>query len=140
MDETPTADKTKSKRVNQRESPKLSDAILALHKSLPRLERSLSEIGELKELIGDLRERLLKKEEEVRGAMAEHASVMEKVFGGSQEDLTALLKHKQSESEEGDENLSDGGKNLSDDDASSDAVERQAETEKEEDEECEGLF
>jgi hypothetical protein len=148
MDETPTAEKNQN-RENERESPKLSDAILALHKSLPRLEKSLSEIGELKELIGDLRERLLKKEEEVRGAMTDHTCVMEKVFGGSQEDLTALLNHKQSESEdegEGNENL------LSDDDASSDAsesqlpgeetVEAQAETErkKEEDEECAKVY
>jgi hypothetical protein len=128
MDETPTADK------NQRESAKLSEAILALRESLPHLEKSLSEIGELKVLIGDLRERLLKKEEEVRGAIAKHASVMEKVSGGSQKDLTALLNHKQSESKsegEGDENL------LSDDDAS-DGVEGQTETERKKEEDEEG--
>jgi hypothetical protein len=123
-------------------SPKLSDAILAIYKSLPRLEKSLSEIGVLKELIGDLRERLVKKEEEVRGAMAEQATVMEKVLKGSQEDLTALLNHNQSESE------AEGIENLSDDDASSDAsesqlpgeetVEGQAETERKKEEDEEG--
>jgi hypothetical protein len=47
------------------EPPALQDAILAIHRNLPRLEKSLSEICELKELIGELKERLSKKEQEV---------------------------------------------------------------------------
>jgi hypothetical protein len=40
--------------------------IFLLYETLPQLQKSLNEIGELKESIGEMNARLLKKEKEVR--------------------------------------------------------------------------
>jgi ribosomal protein L13E len=59
---------------------KLTHAIYALHANLPRLELSLSEIGELKE-------KVLKKERELEEAIAENKAALEEVYARSQENL-----------------------------------------------------
>jgi hypothetical protein len=71
---------------------KLSDVILALHQSLPLLKKSMSEIGELKEVIGELKDRLLQKEEEIDRAITQHSAVFGEIFGLAQEDFDDLLK------------------------------------------------
>jgi hypothetical protein len=60
---------------------------------MPRLEKSLSEIGELKKMIVKLNERLLAKEEEVKEAISQNSSVLDQVFRGSEVALNELLAH-----------------------------------------------
>jgi hypothetical protein len=61
----------------------LHPTILAIQKYQPYLEKSLSEIVELKEIINELKEKLLRKEKEVTKAMRQNSAVLEQVFGGS---------------------------------------------------------
>jgi hypothetical protein len=75
--------------MNQTPAKELStsEAIFVLHANLPRLEQSLSEIGELKIQV-------LKKERELEEAIAQNKAALEKVFGSSPEDFQELLKGK----------------------------------------------
>jgi hypothetical protein len=63
---------------------KLTKAIYALQTNLPHLELSLSEIGELKQ-------KVLKKERELEEAIAENKAVLEEIYARSQDDFNELL-------------------------------------------------
>jgi hypothetical protein len=70
---------------NNTKQPSMSEAILALYANLPHLEQSLNEIRELKE-------RVLIKEKELQDAISQNKIALERVFAGTADDFTALLK------------------------------------------------